>query len=104
MKKNKLTINGEHYRQEIKFMLKHKPGRIFLMRLITEGCHVFDVGFETNASAYALLSVQDLGKKLMNVAKEIDFEKFQLAEREYRELIDQSRQEQKKQEDAENDN
>jgi len=87
---NEKTLNAKSCENEIRFMLDDKRGRLFLWRLIVEACHVFDVGFQHNAAAYSLLAKQDIGKILLNAAREIDLEKIQLAEREYHKLLEES--------------
>lgn len=83
------------YEEEMRAMLATPKTRRFLFRLITEACHVFDVGFQTNAGAYCLMAKQDVGKTLMNFAKKIDLDKFNQAEKEYNQAIKNSRQKQK---------
>ena len=53
------------------------------------------LGFEPNETAYCLLAKQDVGKVLMNFAKKIDLEKFNLAEKEYNQMIKTSLQKSK---------
>jgi hypothetical protein len=88
------------YEEEMRAVLANPKTRRFLFRLISEGCHVFDVGFPTNAAVYSLCAQQDLGKKLMNFAKKIDFDKFNQAEKEYNQMIENSRQNNKQEENS----
>lgn len=92
----KETLSGKHYKRELKFMLDNELSAVFLVRMIYESCHVFDVGFSTNASAYCLLAKQEIGKQLMNTLKQIDIEKFNKAEKTYLKIVKDSAEKQKK--------
>jgi len=83
---SQLNMNQMHYKDELRTMLGSPVTRIFLWRLIVEDCHVFDVDFAFNASAYALLAKQSIGKRLLEDMKEISPELTLQAEMEYRTL------------------
>ncbi len=63
---------------ELKTMLRIPALRRQLMRQLYEVFHIYDVGFPCR-------DLRDAGLKMRNLLCEIDFEKYQLAEREWRE-------------------
>lgn len=77
-------------------MLSNQLSAVFLVRMIYETCHVFDIGYQHNAGAYSLLAKQEIGKTLMNIAKEIDIDAFNKAEKDYLSIIERSRNEKEK--------
>lgn len=85
--------------KELRYLLKDTLGRCFFMRLLYEDLKVYDSGFSCNAMAYTLLAKKEVGLRLLDQAKRVDFDKVQLAEKEYLEMIDQECQ---KQEDVNN--
>lgn len=66
--------------REIKMMLETPTGRSFLMRMLYELFHIYDIGFPH-------MDLRDAGLKLRNLIASIDMDKLQLAEREYREAL-----------------
>ena len=85
------TINQMHYENEIRTMLGNSVTRVFLWRLVVEDCHVFDMDAPLNASAYALLAKQSIGKQLLADMKAVSPELTFQAEKEYNDLIRQTR-------------
>lgn len=75
--------------KEIRYMLKDPLGRSFFMRLLYEDLRVFDSGFQCNATAYTLLAKKEIGCRLLDQAKRVDFSKVQLAEQEYLDSLKQ---------------
>lgn len=86
-----------HLDRELEFLLAHREGRILLYRLVVELCHVFDVEYPHNAAAYSLLAKQEIGKKLLNACREVNPVQTQLAEREYWQLVEDSKKQQEDQ-------
>lgn len=84
------SLNLQHYREELEAVLKSPVLRVFFWRLIVEDCRVFQSDFSLNASAYALLAKQEIGKQLLAEAKQIDPEAVFLAEKEYNDLQSRS--------------
>ena len=84
------SLNVQHYREELETILKSPVLRVFFWRLIAEDCRVFQSDFSLNASAYALLAKQEIGKRLLEDAKRISPEAVFLAEKEYGELQSRS--------------
>lgn len=84
------SLNAQHYCEELALLLRSPVLRVFFWRLIVEDCRVFQSDFSLNASAYALLAKQEIGKRLLADAKQIDPEAVFLAEKEYGELQSQS--------------
>ena len=82
-----MNMNQQHYKDELRAMLGSPVTRIFLWRLIVEDCHVFDVDFPFNASAYGLLAKQSIGKRLLEDMKAISPELTLQAETEYRTML-----------------
>lgn len=85
------TPNQMHYEEEIRTMLGNPVTRVFLWRFIVEDCHVFDPDAPLNASAYALLAKQSIGKRLLADMKAVSPESTFQAEREYDDLIRQTK-------------
>lgn len=81
------TLNQRQYRVSLKYMLSKPTTRIFLWRLIVEDCKVFEESFPMNASAYSLLAVQSVGKRLLADAKAVDAAAVFKAEQEYNQLM-----------------
>ena len=84
------SLNVQHYREELEAVLKSPVLRVFFWRLIVEDCRVFQSDFSLNASAYALLAKQEIGKRLLEDAKRINPEAVFLAETEYNDLQSRS--------------
>ena len=84
------SLNVQHYREELEAVLKSQVLRVFFWRLIVEDCRVFQSDFSLNASAYALLAKQEIGKRLLEDAKRINPEAVFLAEKEYNDLQSRS--------------
>ena len=84
------TLNQMHYEEEIRTMLGNPVTRVFLWRFIVEDCHVFDTDAPLNASAYALLAKQSIGKRLLADMKAISPELTFQAEKEYNDLFRQT--------------
>lgn len=84
------SLNVQHYREELEMILKSPVLRVFFWRLIADECRVFQSGFALNASAYALLAKQEIGKRLLEDAKQVNAEAVFLAEKEYGELQSRS--------------
>lgn len=84
------SLNIQHYRDELGTILASPVLRVFFWRLIADECRVFQSGFALNASAYALLAKQEIGKRLLEDAKRVNPEAVHLAEKEYEELQRQS--------------
>lgn len=79
--------NQAHYESEIRELLSSRTLRIFFWRLIVEECRVFQSDFTFNASAYALLAKQEIGKRLLADAKAIHPEGVIQAEKDYNQFI-----------------
>lgn len=77
------SLNVRHYRDELRTILGSPVLRVFFWRLIADECLVFQSGFSLNASAYALLAKQEIGKRLLEDAKQINPDAVYLAEKEY---------------------
>ena len=84
------SLNVQHYREELEAVLKSPVLRVFFWRLIVEDCRVFQSDFSLNASAYALLAKQEIGKRLLEDAKRINPKAVFLAEAEYNDLQSRS--------------
>ena len=84
-----INLNKQHYQDEIRVMLNSSVTRIFLWRLIVEDCKVFEADFAMNASAYALLAKQEIGKRLLEDMKRISPELTFQAETEYNAMMAQ---------------
>ena len=69
-------------------MLNSREQRIFLWSLIVNDCQTFGMDFQYNASAYALLAIQRIGKRLLADAKRINAAAVFRAEQEYNELME----------------
>jgi hypothetical protein len=82
-----MNLNKQHYQDEIRVMLNSSVTRIFLWRLIVEDCKVFEADFAMNASAYALLAKQEIGKRLLADMKSISPELTFQAETEYNAMM-----------------
>ena len=82
-----MSVNNDQYTRALEKALSDKDLRILLWRLIAEDCKVFQEGFPMNAGAYALLAVQDIGKRLLADLKEVDPVRTMQAEQEYMELM-----------------
>lgn len=87
------TVNSTHYEDELKTLLDSPVLRIFFWRLIVEDCRVFQSDFPLNASAYALLARQEIGKRLLADAKRISPGLVYRAEREYEEFMEKAKPE-----------
>jgi hypothetical protein len=85
---NKESPNQQQYRNSIAVMLANPTTRLFFWRLIVEDCKVFEEGYPMNASAYSLLAVQSLGKRLLADAKAVDPKAVYEAEQEYNRLME----------------
>lgn len=81
------TPNQRQYRAALEAMLSAPLTRVFLWRLIVEDCKVFTEGYPMNASAYSLLAVQSIGKRLLADAKAVDAKAVFQAEQEYNQLM-----------------
>lgn len=81
------SSNQRQYRASLESMLSHTTTRIFLWRLIVEDCKVFEESYPMNASAYSLLAVQSIGKRLLADAKAVDAAAVFKAEQEYNQLM-----------------
>ena len=84
------SLNVQHYREELETILSSPVLRVFFWRLIAEDCRVFQSDFSLNASAYALLAKQEIGKRLLEDAKQVNAEAVFLAEKEYNDLQSRS--------------
>lgn len=82
-----MNLNKQHYQDEIRVMLNSSVTRIFLWRLIVEDCKVFEADFAMNASAYALLAKQEIGKRLLEDMKRVSPELTFQAETEYNAMM-----------------
>ncbi len=82
-----INLNKQHYQDEIRVMLNSSVTRIFLWRLIVEDCKVFEADFAMNASAYALLAKQEIGKRLLEDMKRVSPELTFQAEAEYNAMM-----------------
>jgi hypothetical protein len=81
------TPNQRQYRSAIEAMLSRSVTRIFLWRLIVEDCKVFEESYPMNASAYSLLAIQSIGKRLLADAKAVDAAAVFKAEQEYNQIM-----------------
>jgi len=95
MAEQKITWSGKHLEQEINFFLGAKIGRVCFMRMMYETFQIFTPNYENNASVYGKNARQAAGLELYNLAKEIDIKKVNLAEKEYREMIELSAKKEK---------
>ena len=84
------NLNQRHRRRELEFLLSTVEGRVFLWRTLEEDCKLLQEDFALNASAYCLLAKQEIGKRLLAEAKEVDPSAVYRAEQEYRELMRRS--------------
>lgn len=82
-----MSMNSEQYMSSLEKILSDEDLRIFVWRLIAEDCKVFQEGFPMNAGAYALLAVQDIGKRLLADLKVVDPVRTMQAEQEYLDFI-----------------
>lgn len=87
-----LKPNVRQYREAVAKILADRDLRIFLWSLIAEDCRVFQPEFPMNASAYCLLAKQEIGKRLLEDAKKVNPSAVLLAETEYNELQEQTKQ------------
>ena len=90
---NNISIRQQEFDQEVRALLDNKLTRRFMMRLVVEACHTFSSGFDYNARAYGILAKREVGLWLLNICREVDLEKTQLAEKEYFEMLKQQRKE-----------
>ena len=81
------TPNQRQYRNALETMLASSVTRVFLWRLIVEDCKVFEEGYPINASAYSLLAIQSIGKRLLADAKAVNAPAVYQAEQEYNQLM-----------------
>lgn len=98
---DKISWSEKHIEQEIQYFLKEKIGRICFMRMMYESFQIFTPHYENNANVYAAQARKSVGLEMYNLAKQIDIKKVNLAEKEYRELIELSAKKQK--EDSKNE-
>jgi len=85
--------------KELRYILKDSLGRGFFMRMLYEDLGIYDSSFQCNATAYTILQKKQIGLRLLDQAKRVDFDKVQLAEKEYLDMIELER---KKMEDENN--
>jgi hypothetical protein len=85
-----MSLNSDQYRDALEKALADRDLRILLWRIVVEDCKVFQEGFPMNAGAYALLALQDTGKRLLADMKSVDPMAVYQAEQEYNELMRQS--------------
>lgn len=88
---NELRPNVRQYREAMAKILSDRDLRIFLWSIIEQDCRVFQIEFPMNAQAYCLLAKQEIGKRLLADAKDINPSAVMLAEAEYNELVEQTR-------------
>lgn len=77
----------QQYEGALKVMLSTRELRIFLWSLVVNDCQLAQADFQFNATAYALLAVQRIGKRLLADAKAINPAAVFQAEQEYNELM-----------------
>ena len=92
----KPTWNSEHLDKEIKYFFKERIGRICFMRMMYEQFKIFTPNYENNANVYAEQARRSVGLEMYNLAKDIDVKKVNLADKEYREMIELSAEKAKK--------
>jgi hypothetical protein len=85
-----MSANSDQYDVALRKALADEDLRILLWRIVVEDCKVFQEGFPMNAGAYALLALQDVGKRLLADMKARDPMAVYQAEQEYNELMRQS--------------
>lgn len=90
MMENELKPNVAQYRDAMAKILSDRDLRIFLWSVIKEDCRVFQADFPMNAQAYCLLAKQEIGKRLLEDAKQVNPSALLLAEAEYNDLQEQT--------------
>lgn len=90
MMENELKPNVAQYRDAMAKILSDRDLRIFLWSIIKEDCRVFQADFPMNAQAYCLLAKQEIGKRLLEDAKQVNPSALLLAEAEYNDLQEQT--------------
>lgn len=61
--------------------------RYFFWRHLVEDCALWQESFPMNAQSYVLLAKQEIGKRLLREAKDVDFHNVVIGEQEYRDLL-----------------
>lgn len=94
-----MNLNSMQYEESLRKALADEDLRILLWRLVVEDCKVFQEGFPMNAGAYALLALQDVGKRLLADMKALDPLAVYQAEQDYNALLKQSEAESNQEEE-----
>lgn len=63
--------------------------RVLLWHIICNGLHVFEPGYNHNASAYSLLAKKEAGLQILSWMKQVSPQGVYLAESEYNNLTDE---------------
>lgn len=94
-----MSANSDQYDAALRKALADEDLRILLWRIVVEDCKVFQEGFPMNAGAYALLALQDVGKRLLADMKARDPMAVYQAEQDYNALMRQSEAERNQEDD-----
>lgn len=94
-----MSVNSDQYDEALRKALADADLRILLWRFVVEDCKVFQEGYPMNAGAYALLALQDVGKRLLADMKARDPMAVYQAEQDYNVLREQSEAERNQEDD-----